>query len=392
MPLASGPDVHEDVRGTRLFGVGASAGQATGAARVLRYEADLAACLAGEILVMRHATPAVGRAARQAAGLVCETGGLLNHLAILAREMGTPCVTGVPGVIETLESGVKLRIDGSRGIVDALGTVAAREPVLPREAMLAPVVQFGRFSSTFEFQHAVLTPEAVVRAAALALLPEALELECPLAFVFDGNRVLVSRRRLRDLSRGAADRIEAFPASAALMRASYEDACCWSGWQHAAVDPRRALERFVLANCLTWVAAVAKEELAARLRRVIGAQVQDAYVADDLLLALLTTRRTSYLLAEIQDCTAAMVDLPAEFSADARADMTSRARALQQLMWLTEHKNTLVARLAVLMARLPVAEALGLRPTDLEDDGTAGGRAAMVQRVLEVMPRQKLPL
>ncbi|HYO32585.1 MAG TPA: hypothetical protein VES21_07025, partial [Nocardioidaceae bacterium] len=219
-----------------------------------------------------------------------------------------------------------------------------------------------------------------------------LELECPLAFVFDGNRVLVSRRRLRDLSRGAADRIEAFPASAALMRASYEDACCWSGWQHAAVDPRRALERFVLANCLTWVAAVAKEELAARLRRVIGAQVQDASVADDLLLALLTTRRTSYLLAEIQDGTDAMVDVPAEFSADTRADMTSRARALQQLMWLTEHKNTLVARLAVLMARLPVAEALGLRPTDLEDDGTAGGRAAMVQRVLEVMPRQKLPL
>jgi phosphohistidine swiveling domain-containing protein len=358
---------------------------------VLRHDADLTACGAGDILVMRHANPAVAVAARQAVGFVCETGGLLNHLAILARELGTPCVTGVPGIVDALESGVELTIDGSRGTVDALSRMAALTPPTIAGGELVPVLQFGRFSATFECEESSLIPEAAVRAASLAVLPEVLGLGDALTCAFDGNRILVPRQRLRDLSRGAADLLEAAPTSAVRMRASYDEASRWPGWHDAGSDPPGAVVRFVLLNCWTWVAALAKEELATRLRAAIGAHVLDRDVADEVLLASLTTRGVSYLLGGSPAAAAGPAALPADVSADASSDIGSRSEVLRHLVWLTEHKNTVLARLSVLMARLPVASALGLGETDLVDDGTAGGRAAMVRRVLEVMPRPVMP-
>jgi phosphohistidine swiveling domain-containing protein len=358
---------------------------------VVRHDADLAACGGGDILVMRHANPAVASAAREAGGLVCETGGLLNHLAILARELGTPCVTGVPGIVDALESGVELTIDGSRGTVDVLGPVAAVAPPATIDGELVPVLQFGRFSAAFECEESFLTPEANVRAAAVAVLPEVLGLGDPLAPLFEGNRILVQRQRLRDLSRGAADLLEAAPASAERMRASYDEALRWPGWQNAASDPPGAVERFVLLNCWTWVAALAKEDLATRLRAVIGVHVPDRDVADEMLLAALTMRGVSYLLGRSPAVAAGPAAVPVDVSAEASADIGSRADVLGHLAWLTEHKNTVLARLSLVMAHLPVASALGLGETDLVDDCTAGGRAAMVRRVLDVMPRPVVP-
>ena len=120
---------------------------------MLRSADDVTACRAGDILVMRHATPAVARAARAASGLVCETGGLLDHLAILARELGTPCVTGVRGIVDALESGAEVVIDGTSGWLDAPATPSRRgsglAPETPSEGTgLVPILQFGRFSPT----------------------------------------------------------------------------------------------------------------------------------------------------------------------------------------------------------------------------------------------------
>ena len=52
-----------------------------------------------------------------AKALVMETGGVLSHGAIVAREFGLPAVAGLPGVLERLQTGQRVRVDGINGTV-----------------------------------------------------------------------------------------------------------------------------------------------------------------------------------------------------------------------------------------------------------------------------------
>jgi pyruvate,water dikinase len=74
------------------------------------------------ILVCPSTDPAWMPLFAQAAGLVMETGGVLSHGAIVAREYGLPAVAGLPGVQHHLRTGQRLRVDGSRGTVALLQT------------------------------------------------------------------------------------------------------------------------------------------------------------------------------------------------------------------------------------------------------------------------------
>ena len=53
----------------------------------------------------------------RAAALVMETGGVLSHGAIVAREFGLPAVAGLPGITRQVRTCDVLRVDGSRGTV-----------------------------------------------------------------------------------------------------------------------------------------------------------------------------------------------------------------------------------------------------------------------------------
>jgi pyruvate,water dikinase len=59
-----------------------------------------------------------------ARGLVMETGGVLSHGAIVAREFGLPAVAGLPGIQRRLRTGQRLRVDGARGTVQVLDSVS----------------------------------------------------------------------------------------------------------------------------------------------------------------------------------------------------------------------------------------------------------------------------
>jgi pyruvate,water dikinase len=52
-----------------------------------------------------------------AAAIVERRGGMLIHGAIIAREYGLPCVTGVPMATEVIHTGDGLTVDGYLGIV-----------------------------------------------------------------------------------------------------------------------------------------------------------------------------------------------------------------------------------------------------------------------------------
>ena len=102
-----------------MQGVPLSAGVAEGPALVLHEPVEVK----GEepyILVCPSTDPAWVPLFVQAKGLVMETGGVLSHGAIVAREFGLPAVAGLPDVHRRIQTGQRLRIDGSTGSVAVL--------------------------------------------------------------------------------------------------------------------------------------------------------------------------------------------------------------------------------------------------------------------------------
>jgi pyruvate,water dikinase len=81
------------------------------------HEAELAP---GEILVCPGTDPAWTPLFLAAGGLVMETGGMMTHGAIVAREYGIPAVVGVNRATERIQTGDRLRVDGSTGLVEKI--------------------------------------------------------------------------------------------------------------------------------------------------------------------------------------------------------------------------------------------------------------------------------
>jgi pyruvate,water dikinase len=75
----------------------------------------------GEILVARHTDPGWIAVFANAAGVIAERGSLLSHSAIVAREMGVPCVVSLKGVTQWLKTGDIVRLDGGAGTVERTG-------------------------------------------------------------------------------------------------------------------------------------------------------------------------------------------------------------------------------------------------------------------------------
>ncbi|MEU7903519.1 PEP/pyruvate-binding domain-containing protein [Actinoplanes sp. NPDC049118] len=107
-----------------LAGTPASPGTATGPAHVVRGPADFARVRPGDVLVCRTTDPAWTPLFGVVAAVVTETGGLLSHAAIVAREQGLPAVVAVPDATTALPDGATVEVDGSAGRVAVLGSGA----------------------------------------------------------------------------------------------------------------------------------------------------------------------------------------------------------------------------------------------------------------------------
>ncbi len=54
---------------------------------------------------------------RKITGILCETGGITSHAAILARSLGIPCFMGIPGLTTYLENGTRVIMDGNSSLI-----------------------------------------------------------------------------------------------------------------------------------------------------------------------------------------------------------------------------------------------------------------------------------
>ena len=109
---------------TSRTATGCSAGQVKARACIIRDPRN-EKLEPGDILVARHTDPGWIAVFSNASAIIVERGSLLSHSAIVARELGIPCVVGLKGATSWIENGEMLAVDGATGIVercDANGT------------------------------------------------------------------------------------------------------------------------------------------------------------------------------------------------------------------------------------------------------------------------------
>jgi pyruvate,water dikinase len=124
-PSATAPPVEAPPPDTPLLqGLAASSGMASGVVRVLTSPAEGKRLRPGEVLVAPMTNPDWVPAIRRAAALVTDGGGMTCHAAIVARELGVPCVVGARTATSTLRDGELVTVDGGRGVVFEGGAIS----------------------------------------------------------------------------------------------------------------------------------------------------------------------------------------------------------------------------------------------------------------------------
>ncbi|MEM6110669.1 phosphoenolpyruvate synthase [Mycobacterium sp. 050272] len=107
--------------GVLVRGLPAAPGSASGRVRVLHTPDEGNRLLDNEILVAPMTNPDWLPAIRRSTALVTETGGMTCHAAIVARELGVPCVVGARDATTILHDGQTVTVDGGHGNVSAGG-------------------------------------------------------------------------------------------------------------------------------------------------------------------------------------------------------------------------------------------------------------------------------
>lgn len=107
-------------RPRELRGQGCSAGVVTGRVRIVTRPEQVLE-VDGAIIACVMTDPGWTPVFPSCAAILTERGNLLGHTAIVARELGVPAVIAIRGLLEWVEDGEMLRIDGAAGTVTRLG-------------------------------------------------------------------------------------------------------------------------------------------------------------------------------------------------------------------------------------------------------------------------------
>lgn len=110
----------DDGDAATLTGIGGSTGAYTGTARVIKDLADAGRLAPGEILVTGTTAAPWTPLFASAGAVVTDTGGVLSHCAVVAREYAIPAVVGTRNATERIADGARIEVDGNTGRVRLL--------------------------------------------------------------------------------------------------------------------------------------------------------------------------------------------------------------------------------------------------------------------------------
>jgi len=102
---------------TELTGVGASRGTYTGRACIVLGEEQFEKLQPGDVLVCPVTSPVWSILFTRIGALVTDTGGVLSHPAIIAREYSVPAVVATGNASQVIVDGQQLVVNGDSGVV-----------------------------------------------------------------------------------------------------------------------------------------------------------------------------------------------------------------------------------------------------------------------------------
>jgi phosphoenolpyruvate synthase/pyruvate phosphate dikinase len=100
-----------------LNGSVANTGKIVGNVKIIMGPRDFDKMKDGEILVTSMTRPDFVPILKKAAAIVTDEGGLTCHAAIIARELGIPCIVGTKIATKILKNGQLVEVDGNHGSV-----------------------------------------------------------------------------------------------------------------------------------------------------------------------------------------------------------------------------------------------------------------------------------
>ncbi|HHT76030.1 MAG: phosphoenolpyruvate synthase [Methanomassiliicoccaceae archaeon] len=115
--VEGGKEELESQRTILVKGLGASPGIAGGPVKIFSEEMSLDEVKEGDVMVTQMTTPDMVPAMTRAAAIVTDEGGMTCHAAIVARELGIPCVVGASDATKVLRDGMMVTVHGQMGVV-----------------------------------------------------------------------------------------------------------------------------------------------------------------------------------------------------------------------------------------------------------------------------------
>ena len=113
------PDLSAQIQkdGNVIKGIAASAGKYTGCVRVILNESEFGKLRAGDVMVCPTTSPVWAVLFPSVGALVTDSGGILSHPAIIAREHRVPAVVATGNATQLLKDGQTVTVDGTAGSV-----------------------------------------------------------------------------------------------------------------------------------------------------------------------------------------------------------------------------------------------------------------------------------
>jgi phosphohistidine swiveling domain-containing protein len=104
-----------------LRGNAGSPGKVRGVAKIVRSLAEAGKLNRDDILVAETTAPPWTPLFASVAAVVTDTGGILSHCAVVAREYGIPAVVGIGMATSAIHDGQVIEVDGDAGVVRIIG-------------------------------------------------------------------------------------------------------------------------------------------------------------------------------------------------------------------------------------------------------------------------------